>query len=78
MLWTLLIAAALCAGVLGYSGGLHQRRHAMTQLVLYLLLSLVILLIIDLDRPRRGAIQVSQAPMLRLLETLEAPKPNAG
>jgi len=77
VLWTLLAAASLCAGVLGYSGGLHQRRHLATQLVLYLLLAAVILLIIDLDRPRRGAIRVSQAPMLRVIERIEGAKPNA-
>lgn len=70
VLSTVLLSAALCAGVLGYSGGLHRRRHLATQLVLYLLLSLVILLIVDLDRPRRGPIKVSQAPMLRVLQTV--------
>ena len=50
-------------GLIGYSSGLGQRRSRAPALVLNLLICLLVFIIIDLDRPRRGVIQVRQDSM---------------
>ena len=49
--------------LIGYSSGLGQRRSRVPALVLNLLICLLVFIIIDLDRPRRGVIQVRQDSM---------------
>ncbi|MCP9236137.1 hypothetical protein [Lewinella sp. JB7] len=50
-------------GLIGYSSGLGERRSRAPALVLNLLICLLVFIIIDLDRPRRGVIQVRQDSM---------------
>ena len=47
----------------GYAGGLGRRSQRIPGLVLSFLICLVVFIIIDLDRPRRGIIQVRQDSM---------------
>lgn len=54
--------ALLAAGMVGYERG-YQRK---TTTVLFVLLTLAVMLVIDLDRPTTGATVVPQAPMLEL------------
>ncbi|WP_420459642.1 hypothetical protein [Neolewinella sp.] len=49
--------------LIGYSSGLGHRRSRVPALVLNLLICLLVFIIIDLDRPRRGVIQVRQDSM---------------
>lgn len=65
MLFTLLAVT----GFAGYTGGLSGGRPLAAMVLLSLLLVLVIYVIFDLDRPRRGLIQVDQAVMEALLVT---------
>ena len=63
----LLFAVFIIAGaVLGYSGGLEGGRPLLATVAMSVLIVLVIFIIIDLDRPRRGLIEVSQESMLDL------------
>lgn len=55
---------------LGFASGIAGHRITLAAFVLMMLIALVIYLIIDLDRPRRGAIQVSQESMLSLQQTI--------
>ncbi|MCP9236138.1 hypothetical protein [Lewinella sp. JB7] len=50
-------------GLIGYSTGLGERRSRAPALVLNLLICLMVFIIIDLDRPRRGVIEVKQDSM---------------
>lgn len=50
-------------GLIGYSTGLGERRSRVPALVLNLLICLMVFIIIDLDRPRRGVIEVRQDSM---------------
>ncbi|THH41831.1 bestrophin-like domain [Neolewinella litorea] len=50
-------------GLIGYSTGLGQRRSRVPALILNLLICLLVFIIIDLDRPRRGLIEVKQDSM---------------
>lgn len=63
----LLFAVFIIAGaVLGFSGGLEGGRPLLATIAMSVLIVLVIFIIIDLDRPRRGLIEVRQDSMLDL------------
>jgi hypothetical protein len=62
----LFLVTILTLGLLGYGCGLGNRRYLAATATVCLLISLVILVIMDLDRPRRGLITISQLPMLEL------------
>lgn len=64
----LLFIIFVAAGALvGYSSGLGQRQSRVPALILNLLICLLVFIVIDLDRPRRGLIQVKQDSMEALL-----------
>jgi hypothetical protein len=66
VIWLLLGVAVATAGVVGYNNGLGDRRHAFGAITLIVLITIIIWVIIDIDRPRRGLIQVSQQSMISL------------
>ena len=71
----LIIGAALTMGMVGYSAGLTRRRSSLGAAVLVVVLAAVLTLVIDLDRPRDGFLQVSQQPLIDLAEQIGAPAP---
>jgi hypothetical protein len=58
----------LSATLVGYSFGVNGRRNIFSMFMLAVSISLVLAVIIDLDRPRSGYIRVSQQPMIDLLQ----------
>lgn len=68
VLQVLALYALVSALMLGYVLAGGRKRHLLATSLLFLTLSMALALILDLDRPRRGAIQVSQQPMAELLE----------
>lgn len=64
VIWLLLLVSVVAAGIVGYNNGLGNRRHVFGALALVVLLVVIIWVIVDLDRPRRGLIQVSQQSMI--------------
>jgi hypothetical protein len=66
ILHLLILVATLTIGVTGYSSGLRGKRLKALRAILVLLITATLLVIIDLDRPRRGLIRVSEDGMLRL------------
>jgi hypothetical protein len=58
----------LSAILVGYSFGVNRSRNIISMFMLALSISLVLAVIIDLDRPRSGYVRVSQQPMLDLLQ----------
>ncbi len=66
-----LFAVATIAGAFaGYASGLDERRTRMPVYLMGLLIAAVILLIMDLDRPGAGFIDVSQQPMIDTAATI--------
>lgn len=53
-------------GFLGYSSGLSGRRVIAPTIVVSFLIAMIVFIIIDLDRPKRGLIQVDQSNLLEL------------
>lgn len=62
----------LTGGATGYTCGLNNHRPSMVANAFGLLIVLVSLIIIDVDRPRRGFITVDQTPMISLLDMIQA------
>jgi len=69
----LLTGSALTLAMVGYSAGLTGRRSPLTAVVLVIALSAVLTIVIDLDRPREGFIQVNQQPLIDLERQLGPP-----
>jgi hypothetical protein len=71
----LILGAALTMGMVGYSAGLTGRRSFLGAAVLVVVLSAVLTLVVDLDRPRDGFLLVSQQPLIELQDQLGPPSP---
>lgn len=67
--------SALSLAMVGYSAGLTKRRSLLSAAVLIIALGAVIMIVIDLDRPREGFIQVSQQPLIDLQHQIGPPSP---
>jgi presenilin-like A22 family membrane protease len=61
----------LTSGVFGSGNGVAGARSFGMAAILAVFISLVILVIVDLDRPRRGLIHVNQESMIGLQKHLE-------
>jgi hypothetical protein len=66
ILAVLVVGTILTLAMVGYSAGLANHRSLMTAAVLIIALGAVTTLIVDLDRPRDGFLQVSQQPLIDL------------
>ena len=66
----LFLGEILTMGVVGYSAGLQGSRGLLTAIVLVIVLGAVLTLLVDLDRPREGFLQVNQQPLVDLLEQI--------
>lgn len=64
--------AIVASGFAGYASGLDARRSRMPVYVMGLLAFAVIMLILDLDRPGAGFIEVSQQPMIDAAASIAA------
>lgn len=73
----LLLAGSLLTLVMvGYNAGLTFRRSPLAAVILITILGAVITLVVDLDRPRDGFLEVSQQPIIDLLQQIEQPLPS--
>jgi len=69
--WLLLFISTVSMGFIGYMAGLTQKRQHMTTALFALLIAATLTIILDIDRPRRGLIEVSQASLVRLQTELK-------
>ena len=69
VLFLLFIVFIASGGILGYSSGLSGRRVVAPTIMVSFLIAMIVFIIIDLDRPKRGLIQVDQGSMLVLQES---------
>jgi hypothetical protein len=73
VIWLLILGAALTLGMVGFHAGLHRRRSLISAVVLVVVLGAVITLVVDLDRPRQGLIQVTQQPLIDVMQQIGPP-----
>ena len=69
----LLALGALSVAFLAWSFGAASHRGRVPMVLLALLLGAVLLLIMDVNRPQRGMVEVGVAPLKRVAETISAP-----
>lgn len=62
----------LTGSIVGFTSGLSGQRASFVTYVMVVLIVLLVFIIIDLDRPRRGLIEVNQASLIEL-QALTAP-----
>lgn len=78
VLAVLVIYAWVSAGVLGSALDAAGRKNRGMSALLFVLLTMAIIVILDLDRPQEGAIRISQQPLADLVESFAAtPLPSA-
>ncbi|WP_339669899.1 hypothetical protein [Dasania marina] len=70
VLLLLFIVFIASLGIMGYSSGLSNKRLAIPTVLIAFLISMIVFIIIDLDRPKRGLIQVNQQIMQELKESM--------
>ena len=75
ILLLLLAGSALTLGMVGYSAGLTLRRGVLSAIVLAITLGAVLTIVVDLDRPQDGFLQVSQQPILDVIEQMGGQSP---
>lgn len=68
----------LTSGVVGYSAGVSAQRPEFVTYILVVLFVILAFIIVDLDRPRRGLIQVDQSSLVQLSEQLSDSRTAAG
>ena len=75
VIYLLFFNSVVALGFIAYSGGLSGKRRVGSTAIFALLIAIVLTAILDIDRPRRGLIQVSQESMLRLKADMEKSTP---
>ena len=73
VLMLLMVGSALTLGMVGYSAGLTRRRSPLTAVVMIVVLGAVITMVVDLDRPRDGFLEVNQQPLVDLQQQVGPP-----
>ena len=72
-LMLLYFVAFMATGLIGYGCGLSGVRNFFVTIISSILIAAVIMVILDLDRPHKGLIRVSQQRMIDLRENLKEP-----
>jgi hypothetical protein len=75
VLLLLLFGSVLSLAMVGYTAGLRESRSLLTAVVLIVALGAVLVLVLDLDRPRDGFINVSQQSLLDVQQRIGLPTP---
>jgi hypothetical protein len=66
ILFLLFTVFIMSGAMMGYASGLGKKRITIPTMIMTFLICLVVFIIIDLDRPKRGIIKVNQKSMLLL------------
>jgi hypothetical protein len=72
IIYAIAVVGLLSVMVVGYTFGLSGLRQPFSIYMLSLAITLVLTIIVDLDRPREGLIRVSQQPLLDLQQQLRS------
>jgi len=70
VIWMLLLGALVAMSAVGLAGGLGNHRGVPARVIVSVLICGTIYVVLDLDKPHQGLIQVSQTPILGLQQVL--------
>ena len=71
----LLVGSALAVAMVGYDAGIKGRRSLLSATMLIVALSVVTMVVVDLDRPHEGLLNVSQQALLDVQQEIGSPTP---
>jgi len=71
VIWLLLWGSLVAMSAIGLAGGLGNHRGLPARIIVSVLICGTIEVVLDLDKPHQGLIQVSQTPILRLQQVLD-------
>jgi arginine exporter protein ArgO len=77
VLFLLFLTFLMAGSILGYASGIESSRATFPMIMMVGLIALLVFLIIDLDRPRRGLIQISQKSLEDLQQSIARPRTGA-
>ena len=75
IIFILLAGSALSLAMVGYDAGIKGHRSLLSATVLIVVLGVVTTLVIDLDRPQEGFLNVSQQALVDVQRTIGSPPP---
>jgi hypothetical protein len=70
----LLLSFVVSGGIVGYASGVHGHRSLVSTYLMLGLIVVLVYLIVDLDRPRRGLIMVDPSPIAALGDLVADPR----
>jgi len=70
VLWMLFVVAMVSSAALGYSFGASKHNGRIFSFSFAFLVCLVVYIVLDFDRPRRGVMKVDQTPLIELQSAL--------
>lgn len=70
IVWLLILLTTMAMGMAGYGSGLGGHRNRVSMIITTVMIAGVVFMVIDLDQPRTGLIQVSHEPLIRLQQSL--------
>lgn len=70
----LLLSFVVSGGIVGYASGVHGHRSLVSTYLMLGLIVVLVYLIVDLDRPRRGLIMVDPSPIAALGDFIGDPR----
>lgn len=70
VLLLLFVTFLLVGAVVGFAAGVANHRPSLVTYMLVGLMAVLVFLILDLDRPRRGVVQVNYASLIELQSSL--------
>jgi hypothetical protein len=73
VVWLLFLVGAFGLGLIGYGCGVNRKRRPVSTALFAVLIAGVLVVILDIDQPRSGLIQVIQASLERLKEATRTP-----
>jgi hypothetical protein len=71
----LYFVAVLAMGAMGYHHGLTGTNRHLAALLLVVVFAVILLLVVDLDRPLEGLLRISQQPLIDLRQTMQPVTP---
>ena len=71
-LWVLSVTVVLAHAIVGYASGIAGHRVSIAGYIMAALVVVLVFVILDLDRPRRGLIEVSNEPIVAVYASMQA------
>jgi uncharacterized membrane protein len=70
VLYLVIVVAGVSVAFIGFNCGLRRERNTVSTAIVMLLFTFVLVIIVDLDRPRRGLITISQTSLESLRDSM--------